>query len=67
MGKLAGILVGFFGMLFLLAALNTLIIKIAWAYSVTPMFGIREPGWVEAFALAVLTASLFKSSSVSKS
>ena len=38
----------------LVLVLGPLITKIAWSYSMTPVFGIREISWVEALAFNVL-------------
>lgn len=47
-----------------LIALVVLIVPIitqwAWSHSVTPVFGIREISWVEAFAFNLLGTMLFR-------
>lgn len=67
MGKFIAGIVTFFGVLFLFAFINAFIIKVAWQYSLTEMYNLAEPTYLQAFALSILTGSLFKSSTMSKS
>jgi len=55
-----------FILLFLVAliALMPMLTAWAWSNSVTPVFGIREITWVEAFFFNMLGACLFKNTNV---
>lgn len=64
MGKLIGALVGSILLLVLFIFIGPFVTQWAWSHSLTPVFGIREISWVEAFAFQLLSTMLVKNSSM---
>lgn len=62
--QLTGVAVVGLGALALIVLITTFFVKIAWAYSITTIFGLKELTWTQAFALSALSSSLFKSSGI---